>query len=909
MNMMTITTSRKEGNLASVHVPLGIPDATVTARSLDELDDDIEFQGIGAWCAAVDPTGVTFSPSLVERENVSSSSTDEEIEVSLAPIDDFDDLDGSPLINALTAILQADPNLPTNWAFAIANEVVRQSDQNDGIDDHSDFSDAADTREITVLPTSCFECGTDWDSTWTLPCWALSTATVWPDPKEFFSDYTLVPLQSIEPPADPPDMFHLAYETEPVATYYHDLAFYDPAPDEILSTEDLHNLTHFFCPEASWKDWEWIHQWMLWSFWLTTMAWDLITYLLIGNGVGPTSIATFPGGRRTSRFLSRRNIAYPLLFFPLSWMILSHSVQIPNGQWVHGFRGPRELPIPSFYSVSRATNNFVFDTYKRVCDIDDMVTLDCGTLLQYNKIKFTVLADGISDLTKSPIRNVIGDNDVTIRNMDIKSEDVDVDEYFDSFSQLPSLVDDCQVETDEDTLQTFMDALSKIADDFFDPFKFHVLSPRRTIADSVWESGDQHLQKLEAHNARRVSEGNGPVTLAGPGLANITSQEVLACLMFGDSKGVKHPVIFDTGASLAITPDKSDFDGPLSVPSGDLRLGGMANGLRIEGIGQVTWTFTNTDGTEVRIIGLAYYVPGAKARLLSPQRLFDGGKLKGHYQGDHKEFRLLINECDPLIIEYDDRTSLPIGYADIGKVTDPQLNITLMDESNQNLTGGQKLLLHWHNRFGHLNLPAVQRILRNVPFLSDKYTAASKCDMRSIKCTVCEFAKGHRRAIKSSKTVPDADHTGALKVEHLKPGVQVSVDHFESRLLGRTFDSYGRASSSTYKGGCMFVDHATGYMHVEHQVGFSAVETIRAKHAFESLALVYVVTIESYLTDSGTFKAKAFVQHIRDHSQRIRYCGANAHHKNGVAERAVQSVSKYCSSDAVACIGTLEERH
>ena len=139
--------------------------------------------------------------------------------------------------------------------------------------------------------------------------------------------------------------------------------------------------------------------------------------------------------------------------------------------------------------------------------------------------------------------------------------------------------------------------------------------------------------------------------------------------------------------------------------------------------------------------------------------------------------------------------------------------------------------------------------------------------------------------------MPETDHTGALKVDHLKPRVQVSVDHFESRLLGRTFDSYDRASTATYKGGCMFVDHATGYMHVEHQVGFSAVETIRAKHAFESLAMVKGVIIESYLTDSGTFKAPAFVQHIREHSQRIHYCGANAHHKNGVAERAVQSVS------------------
>ena len=67
-------------------------------------------------------------------------------------------------------------------------------------------------------------------------------------------------------------------------------------------------------------------------------------------------------------------------------------------------------------------------------------------------------------------------------------------------------------------------------------------------------------------------------------------------------------VIFDTGASLAITPDKSDFDGPLTIPKGDLWLGGMVNGLVIEGVGPVTWTFTNPDGTEVRIRSMAYYV-------------------------------------------------------------------------------------------------------------------------------------------------------------------------------------------------------------------------------------------------------------------------------------------------------------
>ena len=65
---------------------------------------------------------------------------------------------------------------------------------------------------------------------------------------------------------------------------------------------------------------------------------------------------------------------------------------------------------------------------------------------------------------------------------------------------------------------------------------------------------------------------------------------------------------------------------------------------------------------------------------------------------------------------------------------------------------------------------------------------------------------------------------GALKANHLKPGFEVSVDHFESRLLGRTFDSY--------KGGSIIVNHCSGFLHVEHQLGFSAVETVRAKQAY-----------------------------------------------------------------------------
>ncbi len=114
----------------------------------------------------------------------------------------------------------------------------------------------------------------------------------------------------------------------------------------------------------------------------------------------------------------------------------------------------------------------------------------------------------------------------------------------------------------------------------------------------------------------------------------------------------------------------------------------------------------------------------------------------------------------------------------------------------------------------------MQRILRAVPFASATFESASKCDMRTMKCEACTYAKEHRRAKQSTTAVPVDDHDGALKVNHLKHGAQVSVDHFESQQLGCMLDSYGKASSDTYKGGCTFVDHGTGFIHVEHQLGF-----------------------------------------------------------------------------------------
>ena len=186
-------------------------------------------------------------------------------------------------------------------------------------------------------------------------------------------------------------------------------------------------------------------------------------------------------------------------------------------------------------------------------------------------------------------------------------------------------------------------------------------------------------------------------------------------------------------------------------------------------------------------------------------------------------------------------------------------------------------------------MPLVQQVLRSEGFPAGKFAAASKCQVPI--CAVCELAKAHRRSTKGKVHTHNSAREGYLKVNDLRPGSTISVDHFESRLKGRTFDSFGKATSDQYIGGCIFVDHASGFVRVEFQLRFSAIETIRAKQNFEKFAFDNGVIPLTYLTDSGAFKANKFVQHIRDNNQRIQYCGTDAHHQNGVAERAIRTIS------------------
>ena len=62
------------------------------------------------------------------------------------------------------------------------------------------------------------------------------------------------------------------------------------------------------------------------------------------------------------------------------------------------------------------------------------------------------------------------------------------------------------------------------------------------------------------------------------------------------------------------------------------------------------------------------------------------------------------------------------------------------------------------------------------------------------------------------------------------PGQRVSVDPFRSALHVRLYNSKGRTDAKdVFNGGCIFVDHASGYIQVLHQVTFNANDTVNSK--------------------------------------------------------------------------------
>ena len=401
-------------------------------------------------------------------------------------------------------------------------------------------------------------------------------------------------------------------------------------------------------------------------------------------------------------------------------------------------------------------------------------------------------------------------------------------------------------------------------------------------------------------------------------------------IFFGESVILQHPractaamndtdtftIVWDSGASFCVSFDKNDFVGPLKpLPKGSC-IRGIANNLKIEGVGQLVWTLMDTNGKLRHLKLPAYYIPKLKQRLLSTS-VFTATYPGNPITMTPGTFKVAGNPSTPsesgIDVFINPTNNLPVSTCFRHKALQEtasaySASVSTIHSQNFNLSEPQKELLRWHYRLGHIGLRTVQFMMRTGVLASSEtmrrlHTAASRLPNHDLpRCAACQFGRQTNRAVPGKTSHIVKDRSGILSADQLQPGQRVFIDHFVCTTRGRQIRGHGIRDPSgksptrgrrteSYCGGCMFVDASTGYVHVEFQSHLSASETIQAVTEFESAARDHGIIIAEYTSDNGSaFTSAAFRSHLQQQGQVSRYSGAGSHHQNGKVERSIRTI-------------------
>jgi Reverse transcriptase (RNA-dependent DNA polymerase) len=377
------------------------------------------------------------------------------------------------------------------------------------------------------------------------------------------------------------------------------------------------------------------------------------------------------------------------------------------------------------------------------------------------------------------------------------------------------------------------------------------------------------------------------------------------------------PIILDTGASFSLSPFKSDFiKGPSKSQVSELT--GITDTVKVEGVGVVEWPIVDIFGQSKIIRTHAYYVPQADIRLFSPQTYLQENR-GGECVVTYSHVTLTTPDGIELQFPYNHKSNIPfmcigndpLKEAGLGTVHfqaldeaygDPEI-YSLLDLSNLNLKANQKELLLWHWRLMHAGQSWIQSLMATpkqevgekppAPLIQSKVSGTSSCDHPV--CQACQLGKQHRRT--PGRTWVDPDQEMAIRRENLQPGDCTSIDQYVSAMPGRLAHTFGRESADRqYNGGTIFVDHATSFVFIRNQQSLRIGETLQAKRTYEKFAGDFGIKLKNFRADNAPFRATEFVEDLALKNQDIDYSGVGAHFQNGVAERALQTITKWARS-------------
>ena len=111
------------------------------------------------------------------------------------------------------------------------------------------------------------------------------------------------------------------------------------------------------------------------------------------------------------------------------------------------------------------------------------------------------------------------------------------------------------------------------------------------------------------------------------------------------------------------------------------------------------------------------------------------------------------------------------------------------------------------------------------------------------------------------------------------------MDSFESATTGFTAQIKGVLTNKRYRLATIYLDHFSDLSYAFLQEDATSKETLKGKLAFEQYARGLGVDVEHYHADNGRFADNSFINNVKEQGQTITYCGVNAHHQNGKAEK------------------------
>lgn len=405
----------------------------------------------------------------------------------------------------------------------------------------------------------------------------------------------------------------------------------------------------------------------------------------------------------------------------------------------------------------------------------------------------------------------------------------------------------------------------------------------------------------------------------------------------------------DTGASAAFSHCLQDF---ISFTPLNSEVSGLGK-LKIKGVGTIRYKVM-TDSGEMAMLEIknAYYVPALDTRLISPQQVCNQSKIPCSYTGTKNSFTLRWGKHSKTVT-IDPNNNLPVMHTAPGvekakyimanltkhqccfksartiprfKIQNPSDDNDSDDDSTieqtckfidtesqkdsksdhisvscstkhckdcvkldvlqqepgldlskiNNLTQDQREFLAIHEKLDHLNFNSLKI------FAKEGYIPKKFAKIEPPPCVSCILSKQHKLA---------RNKTNKIVGEHItKPGDMIHMDQAVVTTPGRPMTLSGKNNKHKITCFTIFVDSVSKRVHIHFQNSTNSEQTIDGKINLERFATRYDVKLKHIRCDNGTFRSKAFVQHVKKCDQDISFCGVNAHHQNGIAERYIRTI-------------------